>query len=270
MDDDEENKLESQICWLISPSKSKLMFLETILSKFEENNFWKEPKIGNVFSQISTSGRDLGQIIVEKPFERKMNNPNYFFANQHKKNWLFATRKFLLTRIESQFGNTSKNIIIKDQTAIKCLDMISEILPKAKIIFLPEDGRKFVAENLPKVDIIDNSQKKKSIDEKDRPKLLQYYSTFWDVTMKIALKAFTNHKKELKLMVTDDGINNNSNEELEKILDFLKIKSNSIDTNVMSLNENFKLNYNELLTNEEKVICENIMHTTLANYGYLK
>ena len=76
MDKKTGDKLESRICWLISPSGSKLKFLEDTLSKFEENKIWKEPKIGNFFSQITTSGRDLDQIIVGNPNPNKMNNPN--------------------------------------------------------------------------------------------------------------------------------------------------------------------------------------------------
>ncbi len=269
MDEKTENKLESQICWIISPSKNKLRFLDEILSKFEENDVWEEPKIGNIFSQITISGRDIGQIIIGKPFEPKLNNPTYFFSKQHKKNWMYAIRKFILTRINAQFGNTDKNIIIKDQTAIKCLDIILNMLPKSKIIFFPEDGREFVAESLSRMDLIDDTVQKKIDREQDREKLLRYYSTFWDVTMNLSLNAFENHNKELKLMITDERIKNNTNEELELILNFLKINRKRDDTDQMSLNKIYELKYKESHTDEEKVICENIMHTTLENYGYL-
>jgi len=68
-------------------------------------------------------------------------NHDIFFLKKYKETWLYYLRKLIVNRFHAQFETFSKKIIIKEPNGSNGADILSQCMPKSKIIVLLRDGR---------------------------------------------------------------------------------------------------------------------------------
>ena len=125
---EEELLLETQMVWIFGTIRSGTTWLGGQLLNHHSLIYWHEPYIGDHLKTIN-----------DWPL-----NPHYFFAKNHKPNWLPILRKLLLARTFSQTNTLSMKIIVKEPNGSGGANILLECLPKSQLIFLLRDGRDVV------------------------------------------------------------------------------------------------------------------------------
>ena len=221
LSEEEENILEQNIVWLIGVFRSGTTWVGTQLLSYKT---WTldESEIGLHLGSM----RGEFQNKFVRDLEHFGNSPNYFFARMYKNTWLPFLRKLILNRLYVQFQDLSKKLIIKEPSASMIADIISECMPKAKIIFLLRDGRDIIDSNMDAFQ--KNTWRTKQGGQpkglKNRLEFIERLSKGWVKRTEIMMNAFNAHPKEKRILVRYEDLRNNTLEELEKIYKFLEIE----------------------------------------------
>jgi len=208
--EEEEDTLEKKITWIFGPVRSGTTWLGTELLKHPENVPWAEPYIAWLLLALRL---------------KHGKRSDYFFSEQHKKDWLPALRKLILSRTFSHAESISKNVIIKEPNGVGGADTIMECLPNSKLIFLLRDGRDIVDS------LIDahrpgswNKGMPPLKTEKDRMEAIKKYSNGWKKSVPVVWETFQKHPEALRHFVKYEDLRKNTFPELKKIYDFIGIK----------------------------------------------
>jgi len=219
-----ESELEEKICWVFGSPRSGTSWMVQRLLKHPANVIWNEPLIGF----------HLGALVETKDFEngfkfnRALDNEGkrdeYFFSNgQHKNSWIPALRKLILIRTFSHSQNLKKNVVIKEPTGSNGAEIISQCLPKSKLIFIVRDGRDIVESRLD-MHGTDSWAKLPPLKTDDaRKEMIIKYAELWNTFVKNSRKAFTHHDPKLRILVKYEKLKEDTFKELKRIYKFLKI-----------------------------------------------
>jgi len=218
---EEEEILEKNLVWVIGTARSGTTWLGTQLLS---HNMYTIDE-----SQI---GRHLGSIWqfhdkrYYRDFDNFKNSHDYFFSLTFQDTWKYYLKKLILNRIYAQFQDLNKIIVIKEPSSSIVSDLISECLPKSKIIIILRDGR----------DVVDSAVdafKKGSWMTKvgfaakstiERKVVIERHAIQWDLRTKIMLDAYQKHKKNIRYSVKYEDLRKNTFDELKKIYEFLGTK----------------------------------------------
>lgn len=281
---EEEDLLEKNLVWIFASRRSGTTWLGRDLLSYK-TKFMNEPLIGRVF--------DFTRETIKDPIYRYIDlhheDISYFFSDHYKKTWKFYLRKLILNRIHVQFQNLSSTIILKEPNGSTGADIISECLPNSKIIILLRDGRDIIDSNL---DARESgswqalTQNLKKIEKNERISYIKEKAEEWTKLIEILLRAYKNHKSELKLLLNYEKLIENTLDELRKIYRFVGIKID--DNELKKIVEKFsyenlpneikgegkfirtakpgqwKQNFND----EEKKVFEKFLDNTLKKLGY--
>jgi len=303
--EEQEEVLEKKISWLCAAPRSGTTWLGTRLLNYKDNIIWHEPWIGfhlGVLRGGLTPAKDFDDASPEKTtelsqiphikynFERILDmqseNAEYFFSSLHKNNWLPALRKLILARTFSHAQTIEKNIIIKDPVGCNGTDVLSECLPKSKIIFLIRDGRDEVDSRIDMHQVDSWAKMRPFKNEKARLDGIAYYSKLWEVNVKNIKKGFDNHNPELRLLVKYEDLISDTFSKLKEIYDFINVKISEKELKkIIELHDfrkipesekglgkfnrsakigGWKTNFSE----KEKELMNSIMRTTLEEFEY--
>jgi len=279
----EESILESNIAWIFGANRSGTSWLLRQLLASDKINGIDEPLIG----------QHLG-IVLERPeevlkqIEIYGNRKGYFFSNHYKETWNYYLRKLILNRVNSQFHDLSKKIVIKEPNGSMGADIIAKCLPNCKLIMLIRDGRDVVDSRLDALSSGGWSTKRgwKTISKKDRVPFLEHESTKWVAIINNLKKTYENHPEHLKFWIRYEDLLANTLTRMKEIFNFLEISIT--DKEIQNIVEclNYKNVPMELkgkgkrkraaspgkwkvnLTEEEISLMEKIMGNTLRKLGY--
>ncbi len=167
----------------------------------------------------------------EEGFERQQGHQlpryNYFFFEGFQDIWKFYLRKLILNRIYSQFNDFSK-VVIKDCKNNFAPDIISSCLPKSRLIILSGDKKDyldlFFSQNRNFVKKADSSHTDKKFEN-----LFTIQAGQWFNKKRLLLKAYDNHEPSLRLLIKSEDLEENIEEELEKIFNFLKLELSELE-----------------------------------------
>jgi len=206
---EEEDTLEKKMTWIFGTVRSGTTWLGTELLKHPENVPWDEPYIAS-------------HLIAFRLIHGKRSG--YFFSEQHKKDWMPALRKFILSRTFSHAKSLSKNVIIKEPNGVGGVYLIMECLSHSKLIFLLRDGRDTV-DSL--IDAHRPGSWNKGLPplktEKDRMEAIQKYSNGWKKSIPVVWETYQKHPDALRHLVKYEDLRKNTFPELKKIYNFIQV-----------------------------------------------
>jgi len=274
---------EQKLVWLIGVFRSGTTWLGTQLLSYK-----------TLILDESEIGLHLGSMRGEfqnKPvrnLEHFGNSPNYFFARMYKNTWMPFLRKLILNRLYAQFQDFSKKIIIKEPSASMIADLISECMPKSKIIILLRDGRDIIDSNMDAFQKNTWRTKKEGqpIGMKNKLAFIERLSKSWVKRTEVMMNAFNAHQKEKRILVRYEELRKNTFVELEKIYKFLEmdidkktleriVEKYSFENIPTKLKGKGKFarsaspgKWKENLNEKEQDLMNDIMGNTLKELGY--
>ena len=131
---EEEGKLEKNLVWIFASPRSGTSWLGNQLLSYDTLSM-DEPYLGHHIAS-------MGIIQNRTKFtEFHQKRESYFFSDQYQKVWRYFLRKMILNRINSQFMNLEKKIIIKEPNGSFGSDQILSCIPQSKFFLLLRDGR---------------------------------------------------------------------------------------------------------------------------------
>ncbi len=205
--ENEEDTLEKKITWIFGTVRSGTTWLGTELLNHSSNVPWAEPYIAwHLLALRLKHGK----------------RSDYFFSEQHKKDWMPGLRKLILSRTFSHAKSLSKNVIIKEPNGVAGADLIMECLSHSKLIFLLRDGRDIVDS------LIDahrpgswNKGMAPLRTKKDRIEAIKKYSNGWKKSVTVLWNTYQKQPDELRHFVKYEDLRKNTFPELKKIYDFI-------------------------------------------------
>ena len=213
LSESKEKKFEEKLVWITCSVRSGSTWLTTQLLNHPENIIWDEPYVVNHFAMV-------------RAWESRRSHLD-FFSKAHKNIWAPLFKKLILNRTYSHTQTYKKNVIIKDpNVGGKGIEIILECLPKSKLIFLLRDGRDIVDSQI-------DAFKKGSWNEDGgewlknttRERRIELLSKGWTKSIKSVFESFQKHNSKLKILVKYEDLLTNTLDELQKIYDFIGIKT---------------------------------------------
>ncbi len=132
----QESILEKNLVWLFGSARSGTTWLGTELLTYG-TYIMNEPKIDQhvgIFTPLNQEFQTL--------MEQHEHRADYFFSFRYKNVWKFYLKKLIFNRIQCQFQDLSKKIIIKAPIAGSLgFPIIAECFPNSQLIWLLRDGR---------------------------------------------------------------------------------------------------------------------------------
>ena len=285
--EDEELTLEKKMVWVFSAPRSGSTWLGGKLLQHPENIIWYEPWIGfHLAAMAEQKQSENDEPKFERVYDENSESSSYFFSPTHKKNWMPALRKFILTRAYSESQTLSKNIIIKEPVGSQASDILMECFSNSKLIFLIRDGRDVVDSR------IDMHRKNswaglKSINTPIlRKRLIRWYSFQWNKIIERIYRAYENHNSKNRMLVKYEDLKKDPVIELKKIYDFLEIKIEEKELEKIVSTYDFKNipdsekgkgkftrtakigGWMDNFSKEEQDLMISIMGKTLGKFGY--
>lgn len=225
---EQEEMLEQNLVWIFGSTRSGTTWLGLELLSHNTHSI-NESYITHHLGFRQEAITDE----VIRGFDRRYEEPDYFFSKQFQDTWIFYLRKMILNRIYAQVTDLSKKIVLKEPMRIGASDIISKCLPKSRIIILMRDGRDILDSR------IDARQEDSwaaktgvsTLESSDRLTFIETYGKIWVKLMEILMNTFHNHPKDLRFLVKYEELRKNTVEELKKIYDFLQIdiKKNELE-----------------------------------------
>jgi hypothetical protein len=217
---DEETIIEKNTVWIFGFPRSGTTWLATQLLSYETKTI-NEPHIIEhlAFTVGEIENKNIRRIDDMKEI------PDYFFSEVYKTTWINYLRKLILNRFYSQIRDLDRKIIVKEPSHLAGFDLISECLPRSRIIILLRDGR----------DVIDSVLDARSengfmvkagyspILRDKKLEIIEQLSMSWNNVMENLLKVISTHAKELLYVIRYEDLRTNTFEELKKIYQFLNI-----------------------------------------------
>jgi len=281
---DQESAVEKNIVWVFGAVRGGTTWLGSQLLSHQTKTLF-EPKIARVLGD-----RRMWVLKDGKNIDRQSAHDDYIFSNKFKGVWLHFLRKLIINRVYSQFPYFTFRIVMKEPLGLGGSDIISNCLPKSKIIILVRDGRDVVDSRLDAIRDKNSwgvkREGNKPLSKKQRMSFIKENSGQWVVLMEDLMRAYNNHNKNLRIMVKYEKLRNNTRLELKKIYEFLEIdiKKNELEKIVTKHSyENISAEskgigkfvrfaspgkWKENFNKEEKELMNSIMGTTLAKLNY--
>lgn len=285
LDPNEELILERNLVWIFGLHRSGTTWLAKRLLS-HQTLMWNEPIIGYILGNYRLPRVIDGALIEPKKIFPKK---DFFFEEQYKDIWLYFLRKLILGRAFAQFQEVNKKLVIKEPNGSIGADMISESLPKSKIIIAIRDCRDIVDSR------VDGTMKGGyrsellgwSIPEDNRMDFIREESEEIVKTWEVLDRAFENHPSELRYKVKYENLLKNTSKELSKIYNFLEIDIEEDVLNEIITKSEFKKipeenrgkgkiirsatpgKWKENFNEEEKELMNSILGDTLKKLGYI-
>lgn len=291
---EDEDVLEKKLVWIFASPRSGTSWLAgKLLSGYTK--FMDEPYIaahlgllGNVVLELQGPLSFLlsNEILRAKDFLAKQ--PSYFFSDRYEDTWKFYLRKLILNRIHSQFVDLDTVIVIKEPNGSLAADIVSQCLPKSKILIILRDGRDIIDS---KIDALQEGgwgtyEGKFSLPKNKKTQFIYFHSKLWVKQIEVLQKTFNQHRKDLRLMIKYEDLLKDTKNTLKKIFELLKISITEWELEEITDKYRFEnipkeirgegkvvrsaspRKWKEHFNDEEKKIINKIMGDSLKNIGY--
>jgi hypothetical protein len=276
---EEELKVEENLVWIFASPRSGTTWLATQLLSH-----------GTLLIDESNVGVYLGAFFIDRDDYTRMydmffDQGRHFLSYRYSETWSYYMRKLILNRIYAQFKDLDHKIILKEPNGSWAADIISQCLPRSRIIVVVRDGRDTVDSRLYSRE--KGSWAHRLFDENEaRIAFIRRYSKLWKVIMESCMTAYENHDPDLRLLVKYEDLRFNTFNLIKKIYQFIGIHVD--DDKISELVEKYSYEnlpeaqngdykkvrkafpglWNDHFNEEERVVLNEIMGETLARLGY--
>ncbi len=297
LSEQEERQIERNITWIFGSPRSGSSWLGTQLLCHHNIISINEPLIGAHLSILETDVWHMlnppknGNLIeLRRTIDVHGQEPDYIFCNAYRDVWIFFLKKMILHRIYCQFPESlDKKIVIKEPNGSLSADIILQIVPNSKLIFLLRDGRDIVDS---KIDLYrTDSWVKKWIQPppltpQRRGWIIISESNIWRKLTETVRAAYEKHDPSRRLLIKYEDLRYETMKQLKKIYDFLEIPITDEELEVLVSRYSFENipedekgkgkvarkakpgGWRETFTEEEKEIMHSIMGDLLNEFGY--
>jgi len=284
---EQEDILEKKTVWLFGPPRSGTTWLGSQLLNHPENIIWFEPWIGLHLGMLFGSEGTIGsEQSFDRVYDMQSSGGRYFFSPHHKKNWMPALRKLILTREFSESQTIEKNVIIKEPVGSNSADIIMESMPKSKLIFLLRDGRDIVDSRMDMHGKGTWGNLKPLKTPQQRINAIKRYSFMWNKINERINRAYQNHDPKLRILVKYEDLKKDTLSKLRRIYDFLGVKISDEELmNKIEIHDFKKIpdsqkgkgkfyraasmgEWRNNFSKEEQELMNSIMSETLKEMGY--
>jgi hypothetical protein len=283
----QEMTLEKNIVWLFGSRRSGTSWLGNQLLSVN-TVYFHEP---NITPHLAPEGNfGLGRVERLVDYTKRFAWTDYFFSDNYKATWQYYLKKLILYRIYAKTRDFNQKVIIKEPSSGEgASDILSTCTPLSKIIIMLRDGRDIINSHL------DARQKggwlvtgPSSVIEGERARLrfIEYQANIWVKQMKLLMKTFEFHSKDLRLIIKYEDLRARTFEVLHRVYNFLdievsdeKLKRLVTKYSYENIPEDWKGNgkfignaspgkWKNTFDENEKEIMRNIMADTLLQLGY--
>jgi len=281
---EQELMVEKNLVWILASTRSGTTWLATQLLTFETNHI-NEP---NLSKYLGFAAPEFSDDLTDMDYFK--HRPGYFFSEWYKETWIYFLRKLILNRAYAECPDFSKKIIIQEPGGLGHY-VLAQCLKNSKIIVIHRDGRDIVDSTLDaRINLPPGGRftklMKKPLPADKRSMFIKNRSIFWVRQMENLKRAYENQPKDLRLRIKYEDLRKSTTDELEKIYKFIGI--NISKPEVEKIVERYRFenipskqrgkgkffrsgssgNWKENFSEEEKVMMEDIMGSTLKQLGY--
>jgi hypothetical protein len=147
--------IEDRLIWIVGSSRSGSTWLTKMLSSHEDVVPIDDPHLGHhlsVWRPISLAWGTATRLPeLQTLGEVKGHHEDYFFSDRYRHAWAPALRDLILTRFAAQAEDAAEErgvrdpfIAVKDPGASGVAELVGELFPRSKLVFLLRDGRDVV------------------------------------------------------------------------------------------------------------------------------
>lgn len=151
----ESGGLADRLIWIVGSSRSGSTWLTKMLSGNDDVVPIDDPHIGHhlsVWRPISLAWGTSTRVPEVKTLgEVKGHHDDYFFSDRYRDAWAPPLREMILRRFDAQAEDLAAErgvrdpfVAVKDPGASGVADLISELFPESRLVFLLRDGRDVV------------------------------------------------------------------------------------------------------------------------------
>ena len=281
----QELALEKNLVWIFASPRSGTTWTSVQLLS-HKTKLMGEPLIGSHLADA----RELGNTYIRR-YEEQAEREPYFFSSKYKDVWQHYVRKLILHRVYAQFQDLDSTIIIKEPNGIMAADLITDCLPKSKILILLRDGRDVINSLITALSKGGYAEKNsrgafKPLAGARRRTSILLNSRRWAKLVEVLSHTYDKHDKDLRYLIRYEQLLENTYQEVQKLYDFMGIniseeKLASIIHNTSA--ENIPADkkgigttiqfakagvWKERFNDEEKIIIEGIIGDGLKKLGY--
>jgi hypothetical protein len=149
------NPIESRLIWIVGSSRSGSTWLTRMLAAHDDVVAIDDPHIGHhlsVWRPISLAWGTATRLPeLHTLGEVKGRHDDYFFSDRYREAWGPALREMILVRFGAQAEDLAAErgvrdplIAVKDPGAAGVAELISELFPRSRLLFIQRDGRDVV------------------------------------------------------------------------------------------------------------------------------
>jgi Sulfotransferase family len=149
------NPIESRLIWIVGSSRSGSTWLTRMLAAHDDVVAIDDPHIGHhlsVWRPISLAWGTATRLPeLHTLGEVKGRHDDYFFSDRYREAWGPALREMILARFAAQAEDLAAErgvrdplIAVKDPGAAGVAELISELFPRSRLLFIQRDGRDVV------------------------------------------------------------------------------------------------------------------------------
>jgi hypothetical protein len=144
--------VEERLTWIVGSSRSGSTWLTKMLAAHDDVVPIDDPHIGHhlsVWRPISLAWGTAARLPELKTLgEVKGGHDDYFFSERYRDTWEPALRQLVLARFAAQAdemaGGSDPRIVVKDPGASGVAELVGEVFPRSRLVFLLRDGRDVV------------------------------------------------------------------------------------------------------------------------------
>jgi Sulfotransferase family len=149
------NAIESRLIWVVGSSRSGSTWLTRMLAAHDGVLRIDDPHIGHhlsVWRPISLAWGTATRLPELRTLgEVKGHHDDYFFSDRYRDAWEPALREMILTRFAAQAEDLAQDggvrdplIAVKDPGAAGVAELVSELFPRSRLLYIMRDGRDVV------------------------------------------------------------------------------------------------------------------------------
>ncbi len=149
------NAIESRLIWVIGSSRSGSTWLTRMLAAHDDVVRIDDPHIGHhlsVWRPISLAWGTATRLPELRTLgEVKGHHHDYFFSERYREAWAPHLRELVLSRFAAQADDLAAErgideplIAVKDPGAAGVAELVSELFPRSRMLFIQRDGRDVV------------------------------------------------------------------------------------------------------------------------------
>src|SRR5215217_2662793 len=228
--------LQQRLIWIVGSSRSGSTWLTKMLAANESVIPIDDPHIGHhlsVWRPISLAWGTAERLPeLQTLGEVKGGHDDYFFSDRYRDAWAPALRDLILARfgaqaddIAAERGVPAKQVVVKDPGASGVAELIRELFPQSKLVFLLRDGR----------DVVDSwldayrdgawgvKEGTYALSAEGRLAFLRWQATVWLYRTEVVERAFAAHDPSRRRLIRYEDLREDPESVLEDLCRELQV-----------------------------------------------